>query len=185
VGQIATKEGFQLEAEAAELIAFLGDGAFRDAIGILQKVIISGVDKKIGAEEVERITGAPSLKLANELISAVLREELSTALSLLEKVVTSGLSVKVYGEMLIRNVRNGLLLKYAPMLGPSLLEEAGIDQGKFLSELAIYPKPNLLINFLKHLLVAHGDIGSAYLPQLPLELALINLLGERDITSVK
>ena len=54
---IAKKEGFTLEPSSADLIALLGDGSFRDAEGILQKVLSSSPDKKISAEEVLAVTG--------------------------------------------------------------------------------------------------------------------------------
>lgn len=178
IGSIASKEGYKLESAATELIAFLGDGAFRDAIGILQKVIGASADKKISAEEVENITGVPSLSLANDLIRAVLREDLAGAIKTVEDLVASGRDLKIFTEMLMRITRQSLLIKYAPVMKADLLLAAGEDQGRFLIELAESPKPNLLINLLKQLLTAYNDIGTTYLPQLPLELALINLLTE-------
>ena len=176
---IAGKEGYALSPEAAELIAFLGDGAFRDAIGILQKVIIGSADKKIDALEVENITGAPSLKLVNDLIVAVMREDLAAGIALVEKVAESGLDLRVYTEMLLRTMRQSLLVKYAPVMKKDILVEVGEDQGRFLEDLAQTPKPNILINFLKQLLVAYSSFGTTYLPQLSLELALINLFNDR------
>jgi len=37
--EIAKKEGFELDNGSAELLAILGDGSFRDALGALQKVL--------------------------------------------------------------------------------------------------------------------------------------------------
>ena len=39
VTKVAKKEGFALETGAPDLIALLGDGSFRDTLGILQKVL--------------------------------------------------------------------------------------------------------------------------------------------------
>ena len=36
---IAKKEGFEIDAGSAELLAILADGSFRDALGELQKVL--------------------------------------------------------------------------------------------------------------------------------------------------
>src|SRR3989344_5317631 len=51
VVRIAKKEGFALEPASADLIALLSEGSFRDAQGILQKVISSSKDKKVSIEE--------------------------------------------------------------------------------------------------------------------------------------
>jgi DNA polymerase-3 subunit gamma/tau len=41
VTEVANKEGFKLEADAADLIAIAADGSFRDALGVTQKVIMA------------------------------------------------------------------------------------------------------------------------------------------------
>src|SRR3990167_9062894 len=51
------KEGKKLSNDAVELIALLGDGSYRDAYGILQKVTTVSSGKEISAEDVEKVTG--------------------------------------------------------------------------------------------------------------------------------
>lgn len=68
VKNVASKEGYKLEEGGAELIALLSDGAFRDALGTLQKVISFSKDKKITKSEIESVTGAPSDKLVDEFL---------------------------------------------------------------------------------------------------------------------
>ena len=68
---IAQAEGYELESTAAELIAILGDGSFRDAEGILQKVLNFSKSKKIKLAEVEEITGAPQASLVDDYILAI------------------------------------------------------------------------------------------------------------------
>jgi DNA polymerase-3 subunit gamma/tau len=65
---VAKKEGYELDSGADDLIALLGDGSFRDALGMLQKVISTSSDKKISREEVESITGSPKSDLVNNLM---------------------------------------------------------------------------------------------------------------------
>ena len=75
---IAKKEGFILEPASADLIALLGDGSFRDAQSILQKVMGTvdpltklGAGKKISLAEVVVVTGAPQGELVNDFIRAL------------------------------------------------------------------------------------------------------------------
>src|SRR3989344_2774966 len=56
---VAKKEGATLERDAAELIALLAEGSYRDALSILQKVLASSSDNRLTREEVEKTTGAP------------------------------------------------------------------------------------------------------------------------------
>jgi DNA polymerase-3 subunit gamma/tau len=65
---ITKNEGRVLEPSSAELIALLGDGSFRDTEGILDKVLSFSAEKKISAEEVALITGAPRGDLVNSFV---------------------------------------------------------------------------------------------------------------------
>ena len=56
---IAKKEKFTIDSVSCELIALLGDGSFRDAQSILQKVISASKDNEVTLEEVELVTGSP------------------------------------------------------------------------------------------------------------------------------
>src|SRR3990167_6050754 len=67
----AKLEGVILEPEAAELVALLGDGSFRDAHGILEKVLSSTKGKKITRQEIEAVTGAPKAELVRDRKSVV------------------------------------------------------------------------------------------------------------------
>src|SRR3989344_952104 len=73
---VAKKEGFDLDAGSAELLAILADGSFRDALGELQKVVNFSKGKKIKREDVEAITGAPKTILVNDFISAIAEKNL-------------------------------------------------------------------------------------------------------------
>ena len=44
--EVAKEEGFELDAGSMELMAILGDGSFRDALGTLQKVLNFAKSKK-------------------------------------------------------------------------------------------------------------------------------------------
>ncbi len=59
IGNVSKLEGYSVDPSSAELIALLGDGSFRDTLGILQKIISSIDGKKILIKDVEMVTGAP------------------------------------------------------------------------------------------------------------------------------
>lgn len=49
---VAKAEGFKLKPEAADLIAIAASGSFRDALGVLQKVMLASGDTIGSADEV-------------------------------------------------------------------------------------------------------------------------------------
>src|SRR3989338_1359850 len=72
---VAKKEGYTLAPDAAELIAMLAEGSYRDALSVLQKVLASSHGKTLTREEVEKATGAPKREQVHALINALAKGE--------------------------------------------------------------------------------------------------------------
>ena len=175
--KIGKSEELKLGRGVAELLAVLGDGSFRDAIGNLQKVANLSVDKEISLEEAERVTSAPSNKIVWAIIEAVSGHNLETALSAVREAVAGGKDMRTLLKLLIREVRVVMLYGFTPAIRKDLAEEVGeevINKIKPLvgskELLALWPK------VLRELLDAYLYSATAAVPELPLELALINLL---------
>jgi DNA polymerase-3 subunit gamma/tau len=189
---VAEKEGFELENGAAELMAILGDGSFRDALGTLQKVLNFSVDskgkkiKKIKKEDIEKITGAPKTVLVNDFISAIAKKDLELGIMTVKKAASENLDMKLYFKLIIQKFRMAIILRYAPKLEKDLpTGQAGMagDLGEedlaFLTDLVKQDKEGLLRSkALSILLESYNDIDRAFISELPLELALVKILGE-------
>lgn len=147
VSMVAKKEGYSLETGSADLIALLGDGSFRDTLGILQKVISSSEDKKISISEVEKITGAPKGSLVNDFMAALSRKEKEKALAVLEKVIEGNIAMKTFASLVLEKAR-AMLLSNDMTISPSVLVE---------------------------LLKAYDSIGRSYIESLPMELCVIEV----------
>lgn len=173
--RIAKKEGFFVESAAAELIALLGDGSFRDAQGILQKAIGVSPDKKISLSEVERITGAPNGELINSLIESLAAKDSGMGLFAIGKAVGQDIDMKLFSKLLLAKLRFVLLLRNAPNMEKEIKEEVSTEDFAFLKKLATDKNSQINSNALLEFLIAHDRIGFATVPQLPLELAVIKL----------
>lgn len=175
VVKVAKKEGYTLEAGSADLIALLGDGSFRDTLGILQKVISSSEDKKISVVEVEKITGAPKGSLVNDFIVCISKKEKEKALALLGKVTSGGIAMKTFASLVLEKVRLVLLLKNAPTLAKELQEHVSEDDWKVIEGLTKETgiTPPVLIELLK----AYDATGKSYIEALPMELGVIQICG--------
>lgn len=174
---IAKKEGFTLEPASAELIALLGDGSFRDTQGILQKVLSFSKDKKISAEEVEKVTGAPRGALVNNFVEGVCSKDLPKALEALGLVTEHGSDMKVFLKLALQKMRYALLLKVAPEMEKEIAKEINADDITFLKTLSAKEGNILSSNTLLELLSAYDGVGRAYAPELPIELALVTILS--------
>jgi DNA polymerase-3 subunit gamma/tau len=182
---VSEKEGFELDNGGAELISILGDGSFRDALGTLQKVLNFSLDskgkkiKKITKEEVEKITGAPKTVLVNDFISALGTKNIEEGIKAVRKASEENLDMKLYMKLVIEKIRTSIILKYAPKLEKEMLQDTSGEDLEFIKNLIKNDKDGIFrSSTLSIILEAYSDIDRAFIPELPLELALIRILGQ-------
>ena len=182
---VAESEGYELDPSSAELLAILSEGSFRNALGELQKVLNffgKGSKKKIiKREDVEKITGAPKTMLVNDFISAIATKDLEKGIKTVQIASKENLDMKLYFKLIIEKFRMAIILKYAPKLEEEMTGDIGEEDLEFLRELVKKDKEGLLRSkALITLLKGYGNIDNAFIPELPLELALVEILGNEN-----
>jgi len=176
---ISALEDLSIDTAAADLIALLADGSYRDALSILEKVIGGTEGKTIGLHEVERVTGAPAHTIIVSLLSGIASENTPESLSALLDAEKNGVDMQLLSVMLLEYLRAVLLIRHAPELSSSLMEELGEDIYAELAGLET-KAPGISHATLALLLTAHGKIKHSPVPVLPLELALYELAERHE-----
>lgn len=184
VVDVAKKEGFVVEESSAELVAILGDGSFRDTLGVVQKILSHSKDPttkaknstgqaKISEEEVFLITGAPSIDLVHDVILAISKRDLSLGLESIKKAVSQNIDMSVFLKLILHSARAVLLIKFG---GENVIKnELSEKEMEFVKNTAKDDKV-FSSQTLVELLNAYEKISSSYISQLPLELALVNII---------
>ncbi len=172
---IAKKEGYEIESNAADLIALLAEGSYRDTLSILQRVLPSILNKKLTRVEIETITGAPKSSLVYALIDAISKNEDGDALTVIKNVQIQGTDMKLFLTILIEALRTVLLLRYAPELKKQLQEEIGEDAYNTLVLYANEHQPGITHKTLLAFLNASEQMRFTPIPSLPLELAVLEI----------
>jgi len=173
---IAKKEGYSLAPDAADLVALLADGSYRDALSILQKVLGPSTDKKLTRAEVEQATGAPRQEQVHALVSALGEAERGKALTAIEHAAKSGADMKLFLELVLEALRSTLLIRYAPDLRAELAEELGTDE---FAALEVFAKGKGITHLtLLAFLTASDRIRYAPIASIPLELAVFEAFPE-------
>ena len=180
IASVAKKEGVEIEASAADLIALLADGSFRDAHGILQKIISSTNSKKITRVETEKITGAPKISLVNDLIVSVMEKDASKAISVLSEVSKENLDVLMFSKLLLETVRQILLVRISGAFEKELKESVASEQFEFIKKISEEGKHSVNADMLRELIMAHGQINYSHIPTLPLEMSIIKILEKKQ-----
>lgn len=172
---VGKQEGYEVDPGAAELLAVLGDGSFRDALGTLEKVISSSTSKKISREQVEKLTGAPRATLVNAFVAALLAKNSDVALSLIAEAEKMSISMNVFMTLILEKARFILLIQHSKSSEPSVKERVSPDDWQFITEEA--EKKQLTADMLTVLLTAAERVGQTRVEQLPLELAVVQICG--------
>ncbi|TSC68672.1 MAG: DNA polymerase III, subunit gamma and tau [Parcubacteria group bacterium Gr01-1014_56] len=176
---VTKKEGANLEPAGAELIALMGEGSFRDTLGILQKVLTVSHDSKLTQEEIAKVVGAPSSKIVNEFLSALAEQKIDTALATLHKAQEAGVEPYTFLLLVVVKVRGVLLMRYAPKLMQELGQQFSEDDVAFLKKLSTKEGAAINSATLAELISALIEMNRAPIPAIPLELALYRLFENK------
>lgn len=175
---VSKKEGFVIDKSAAELIAILAEGSFRDALGVLQKVLSYSSDKKIDREEVEKVTGAPRAELINQLLVNISEGNLDEALAVIGKTVEANVDFQTFLKLILDKVRAVMVLRNSKRMEEYIKNQFSVEDFVFLKELSEVKDSKVNSKVLVALLSAYTDTPHAYIKQLPLELALVKTFSE-------
>ncbi len=177
---VSKKEGFSIEPASADLIALLAEGSFRDALGILEKVMVSSKDKKVSIKEVEMVTGAPQTQIINDFIRSLTDKDIKKGLVAVRTAAENNIDPKVFLKLILRSVRFILLLRYAPGMEMDIKTDVSEETFTFLKSVAEKKDSSISADTLRTLLLAYTEAGKTAIPELPLELALIKITSTNN-----
>jgi len=175
---IVKKEGVKIEKPALELIALSSGGAVRDAEGLLdQALTFSGAsDGPIKAEAIKELLGMVDTKLVSEFLDFLCQKKAGEAIDFLNKTLEKGKDVQEFTKALIYYLRQGLILKIeASPTNPIIVGLTKEEQEKLQAQIAGLTEQDLQ-RIIKLFLEAENKMKYSSIPQLPLELAIIESL---------
>lgn len=174
--KIVKAEQYEIERKSASLIATLADGSFRDAFGILQKAMHSSNDKKLSHTEIENVLGAPKADFILEVLVGLSEQNTEKSIGAVRKASEENADMQVFLKMILRALRFVLLLRFSKDMKNLIVDETGEAEFEKLEELSKTAKninSKTLLNFLE----AYSRQTYASIPELPIELAIIESCG--------
>jgi len=164
--RVVKGEKFKVEKGVLEEIAQAVDGSFRDGQKILDQ--LAAGRKKITLLETKKLLGRIEALSPKKLLSLLAEKEMKKALLEIDRIVTTGGDLAVYSRELLDRLRLGLLAKagLTEISEPEEIKELKMQQLRFLLEL-----------FSK----AANQIKTNPIPQLPLELAVVEWCGRKHL----
>ena len=182
---IAKKEQVHIEKPALELIALNSGGAIRDAEGLLdQALTFSGTLGRTGiikAEDLKELLGMVDVKIVSDFVDFLCKKQGGEAIKFLNEILEKGKDVQEFVKAAINYLRQGLILKIGiEAQNPIIVGLTQEELAKLRSQVAVFQEQDLK-NTLKLFMEAENKMKYSSIPQLPLELAVIEALkiGEK------
>ncbi len=180
LSQIAKTEKVKVDSEALEMIAIAANGGMRDAESLFSQVI-SLEDKNITANEVSEILGTTTSQNIFDVIKAFADYDVEKAIQSINEVSKSGYNLETFANSLIIKLRSLLFLTInseADNLRALLI----LTKSEIVELQKIVQKVSSarVVYMIEECIKASSKIRSATIPQLPLEIAAVNICTTKN-----
>lgn len=163
--RIAKGENLNIDKQVLSDIAKMSDGSFRDGTKILEELAITAGKKKITEDLLENIYKTSSLVIIIEkLLKALAQKNVKEALILLGKSSEQGIDIKYFTDQLIEALHSVLLFQFKVTSSAPVAGFSGEDVKRLIELVTKY----------------YPQLKYSIIPQLPLEMAVIEYCQEND-----
>jgi len=194
---ICQKEEAKIEKAALELVALNAAGSIRDGESLLDEVLtFAGERGEIKAGDIKDLLGLVEIELVAKFCDFLCQKKASEAINFLNEIIDRGSDLQEFAKILINYLRQALILKMTgategnPIINRASEGSEGEEKKKFLfapgltkeefqklqTQAASF-KEGELRNLLNLFLEAENKMKYSPIPQLPLELAIIESCG--------
>lgn len=172
---IVKSEGISVESDVLAAIVENADGSLRDAESTLGQVLALGL-KKITFDEASLVVPRSSRAEAAKFIGLLSAKKLPEAIEYVNNLVEQGIAVKAFMTDCIKWLRTLLLLKVGDRLDAMSKEAVG-ELHEQLQKQADVLSVEEIGQILDVMLKRQKMLADAPLPQLPLEMVVIEILS--------
>ncbi|MEA1926437.1 MAG: DNA polymerase III subunit gamma/tau [Patescibacteria group bacterium] len=177
--KLAKSEKVNVEDEALEAIALEAEGGMRDAESLLDQ-IIALEDETITAKEVNDILGTSSKQMVIELSGLIINKNIERAFEMLDTLQREGVHLKNFNKNLLSYFRNLAIIKVSQTEAEKILSSLSKDQFENSRKLSQEISLNEIVSIIELLQKSLNMLKDTSIPQLPLELAIIEFCMEKQ-----
>ncbi|MDE0180057.1 MAG: DNA polymerase III subunit gamma/tau [Caldilineaceae bacterium] len=180
LSHIASHEGCNVDDAALLAIARSAQGCMRDAVSLLDQMTSFGSAGKdgeqtaIGLEQVQQVLGTAASATVAEFVDVLASNDIAGGLKLVHQLLLQGASLHEFTGQVVDHLR---AVMHVQMVGDgALLEDRPPEALETLQQQAERIPQTQTLTAIKRLTQAMTELKGEYQPQLPLELALVELL---------
>jgi len=170
--EIVDNEHLNVEPAVLETIARQATGSLRDAISLLDQLVISP-DEMVTLEGALAMLGTAGGQAVHDLAESIADNDSARGLDLINTMVDNGIEPRQFSRQMVEYLRGLLLIR----LGNAGLVESSVgpETRKSMQVLATRLEPAKLLQAIKAFSNA-SDMRGGWISQLPLELAFVECL---------
>ena len=184
LAHIAKEEGCQLQEAAVFAIARSAQGCMRDAVSLLDQMTSYGATAEggdspvVSLEQVQQVLGSVASATVAEFVEVLATKDIAAGLQLIHELLLQGGSLHEFAGQVVEHLRGVMLLQ---MVGDgALLEDRAPETVETMQQQAQRIPERKTLWAIKRFSEAMTELKGGYQPQLPLELALVEVVrGEQ------
>ncbi len=164
---ICEQEGITAEPQALALIARSATGSLRDAINLLEQMVVYH-GPNIELQHVRTELGLTGDARIRKLASSILKRDINEGIALINSITADGLDVKHFNRELVDYLRQMMLIKAGALESTNLSDEETTEITEIAADVSLDEISQATKRF------ARADFRLSAEATLPLELALID-----------
>jgi DNA polymerase III subunit gamma/tau len=181
VGQlekICKAEKVKIEKPALEMIAANATGSIRDSLSLLDQIFSFRVssEKEITQEDVKNLLGLVEVETVGELVDMISEKKTGEAITFLNEVADKGDDLAEFSKSLINYLRQVLVMKIVGDKSPIMAVLTKEQSEKIKKQAGVFQEADLQ-RIIGLFLESENKMRYSPIPQLPLELAIIESIG--------
>ncbi len=175
IAYIVEEEGAKIDDDARSLIVASSGGSLRDAQSVLGKVLAVGASDAISVREVLGMADSASIA---SFVESVLSKDKKNAFDILNSALYEGADAEKFIQSVLGYLRIMLAAKMDKESALKMASYMSDEEAKIAIGQADSASHKELFAFTKEVLDASGAAKYSPIPQLPLELAIMELTKE-------
>ena len=180
---ISEKEKVKIERAALELIALNSAGSIRDAESLLDQALTftTTLNRELKSEDIKDLLGLVEIELVGKFTDFLCEKKAAEAIGFLNEITERGADLQEFAKTLINYLRQALILRIVGLAGeeaenPLITGLTKEEFQKLKKQVSVFKEEEIrkILNFF---LEAENKMKYSPIPQLPLELAIIETCG--------
>ena len=177
IKKMAKSEDFEIEEEVLKRIAKKSEGCVRDAISLLEQLTATG-EKKINLDIASIILPTSNIEQQLEFTKYLIDKQQTESLIFINKIIEEGTNLSYFSEEFIEFLRFIMIALADFNLAEKELDLSS-EQKKQIKDILEKISPQESIVLLDLAIKRNHEIKTAVLPQLPLEMLVVEWCNEK------